>query len=61
LTLQKQLNYEASLHDWWGWFIAEDGDFGPQTLAAVKHWQQFAQITVDGVVGPQTWHSLGYC
>jgi peptidoglycan hydrolase-like protein with peptidoglycan-binding domain len=27
----------------------------------VKSWQQHAKIEVDGIVGPQTWHSLGHC
>lgn len=40
-----------------------DGDFGPETEAAVRHIQEQARIanpevTVDGVVGPQTWGIL---
>lgn len=37
-----------------------DGDFGPKTLSAVIAYQRRARIGVDGVVGPQTWGSLGY-
>jgi peptidoglycan hydrolase-like protein with peptidoglycan-binding domain len=32
-----------------------DGRYGPKTAAAVKDLQQRSQVTVDGVVGPQTW------
>jgi len=34
---------------------APDGVFGSRTDAAVKSFQRFSMITVDGVVGPQTW------
>jgi peptidoglycan hydrolase-like protein with peptidoglycan-binding domain len=32
-----------------------DGKFGPRTLASVEAFQQFAAVTVDGVVGDRTW------
>ena len=35
-----------------------DGDFGSKTLDAVKAFQKSAGLTVDGVVGPQTWQAL---
>lgn len=35
-----------------------DGFYGNQTRAAVVRWQQNKGLTVDGVVGPQTWRSL---
>jgi peptidoglycan hydrolase-like protein with peptidoglycan-binding domain len=38
--------------------IAEDGYFGPATLAAVRRFQGCAGIGVDGIVGPQTWAAL---
>jgi hypothetical protein len=35
-----------------------DGAFGPLTEAGVRAYQESAGITVDGIVGPQTWGSL---
>lgn len=41
-----------------GYNIDVDGSFGPQTLAAVKDYQQKHGLTVDGMVGPQTQQHL---
>ena len=38
--------------------IAVDGHFGPQTAAAVKRFQDDADLAVVGYVGPKTWHKL---
>ena len=38
-----------------------DGDFGPSTDQSVKHYQQNENLTVDGIVGKQTWTSLLCC
>jgi peptidoglycan hydrolase-like protein with peptidoglycan-binding domain len=41
-----------------------DGEFGPETEAAVRGWQQFLhdndepRMSVDGIAGPMTWQSL---
>ena len=48
LTLQELLRAHGNA-------IAVDGVFGPLTEAAVRAVQTAAGVTVDGVVGPQTW------
>jgi peptidoglycan hydrolase-like protein with peptidoglycan-binding domain len=39
--------------------VQADGTFGAETEAAVKHMQAQRGISVDGVVGPETWSALG--
>ncbi len=41
-----------------GYNLDVDGSFGPQTLAAVKSYQQKNGLAVDGMVGPQTTAAL---
>jgi peptidoglycan hydrolase-like protein with peptidoglycan-binding domain len=39
--------------------IPADGNFGPQTAEAVKHFQAAHGLTSDGIVGPSTAQALG--
>ncbi|HCF29483.1 MAG TPA: hypothetical protein DEV81_20285 [Cyanobacteria bacterium UBA11049] len=41
--------------------LTVDGFFGAKTEAAVKQYQGKNGLLVDGIVGPQTWNSLGAC
>lgn len=50
-TLQELLNSN-------GYSLDEDGNFGSQTQAAVKDYQQKNNLTVDGIVGNNTWGAL---
>ena len=52
LDLQKRLNSAG------GYNLAEDGSFGSKTLAAVKDYQAKNNLTVDGIVGTNTWGKL---
>jgi len=37
---------------------AVDGDFGPLTEMAVKNFQSDHTLTIDGIVGENTWRAL---
>ena len=50
-TLLEQAGYSVGTY-------GIDGDFGKDTLAAVKAFQQDHGLKVDGIVGPQTWAAL---
>ena len=52
--LQSKLNRVTRAGVW------EDGEFGAKTDVAVKNFQRFFKMTVDGIVGPKTWGLLDY-
>lgn len=58
-TLQRRLN-EVNIR------LTVDGFFGPKTEAAVRQFQERGNdhdpsVIVDGIVGSQTWETLGLC
>ena len=44
--------------DWLAYSGPIDGEFGPQTAASVESFQQARDLTVDGIVGDETWFGL---
>jgi peptidoglycan hydrolase-like protein with peptidoglycan-binding domain len=63
-SLVKQL--QQTLNDW-GWrdqngkMLVVDGIFGSKTQFVVKNFQSIYAPPSDGIVGPKTWHALGFC
>jgi peptidoglycan hydrolase-like protein with peptidoglycan-binding domain len=51
--LQFMLNFVKGVDD-----LDVDGIFGPRTEAAVREFQQNENLSVDGIVGRQTWTAL---
>jgi peptidoglycan hydrolase-like protein with peptidoglycan-binding domain/GH25 family lysozyme M1 (1,4-beta-N-acetylmuramidase) len=41
-----------------GWHIGVDGEFGRQTDTVVRNFQKEKGLTLDGIVGQQTWDAL---
>lgn len=56
LTCVKHIQFDMNLI--MGSGLTVDGYYGPGTQAAVESFQKFANIVVDGVVGPQTWDAI---
>jgi peptidoglycan hydrolase-like protein with peptidoglycan-binding domain len=41
--------------------IAQDSYYGIQTYWAAWDFQYWYGLSYDGIIGPLTWHALGYC
>lgn len=53
-ALQTFLNEDCSAK------LAVDGEYGELTQLSVRNFQRFFGLTVDGIVGPQTWATINY-
>lgn len=41
-----------------GWSISVDGIYGPASASTCRKFQQEKGLSVDGIVGPQTWAAI---
>lgn len=57
LRLQQFINRAADRYDYIP-RVAEDGDYGPSTAAAIRAIQERGGITPNGVTGPVTWERV---
>lgn len=58
VTVQKLMTTFKNIRDPNWPNLVVDGNFGPATEAVVRKYQQKEGLTVDGIVGEQTWAAL---
>lgn len=62
VKVQKVLQFSQEAKDYFNsngyYFGAIDGDFGSKTSQAVKAFQQDKKLSVDGIIGEETWQAL---
>ncbi len=58
VVLQVSLNRIAQSYPAIPKISAVDGNFGPQTEASVRAFQEVFGLTPDGIVGPATWYAI---
>lgn len=58
VTIQTELNRIAQNYPAIPKISSVDGIFGAQTEAAVRRFQEIANLSVDGIVGQATWYAL---
>ncbi len=56
--VQEWINLWKFYNTSWSLQISIDSDFGSVTESAVKQFQAYRGLQVDGIVGPQTWKEL---
>jgi peptidoglycan hydrolase-like protein with peptidoglycan-binding domain len=55
-TVPDVRTWQQKMHDR-GWTIGVDQDYGPESENVCRRFQSEKGLSVDGMVGPQTWQA----